>query len=704
MMGLRYSAALGALVTAAMMPVPAAAQENPPEPAVSSLQEYFTAASDAAESGHCDTAIPMFEKLAVDPRVKPGSLPAAAISVRHGRCLLKGREEEKGLALIKAGLPTLEASGEGFAEEVANTAMQLGLTAFRRLDHDAAVTWLNRASASGDRGLRLQAMMALAQIKQFDGDGASLQIVDKALSEIGEKTRPDKDTRASFLSVRGRVLMNLGRDKEAAADLRRALELSGGLTLKASLSDVALRSDLAQAMLLIGKREEARNYLAYTGAGRIEESPFASATYMGVPSCTGEPGLRPEDSAVVEFSINPEGHVAAVQTVYSRGSFAAARAFADEVRDWTWNPQSIAKMPVFYRSLIRVELHCSTASGEVGGVTTPLYNWLNRWAGPIAWKGIKDGPDPAVMREDAAKAEGAQVSIARQRVVENLRAAGKQHLAAGQTLAAGAAFGLSGIYDKTDDARAAADLAQAIALVKTADPRGSDPATVPALAALRVFELSENTSSAVGIKLGRTRDTWARAMEAGLLPGLEDPLIKADALALDTLRVSIATLHRTGTMGPESAALLKAVAEDSRLEEGHPLRQIALLRLASVAAAAKQYQEAQALFTRTGLTEQQCALIGDTPRVKSDGAGSEDFPMEALHMGFEGWVKVEYDIDAGGRTANQRALIAYPPFVFVDAAKGIARGIRYDATYRPSGKLACSATSETVRFVIPSNH
>jgi len=68
-------------------------------------------------------------------------------------------------------------------------------------------------------------------------------------------------------------------------------------------------------------------------------------------------------------------------------------------------------------------------------------------------------------------------------------------------------------------------------------------------------------------------------------------------------------------------------------------------------------------------------------------------------MGFEGWVKVEYDIDAAGHTANQRALIAYPPFVFVDAARNIARGVRYDPTYRPSGQLACSATSETVRFL-----
>jgi len=700
MIRLRYAAAL------LLAPAYAASAEVPPAPAPAAaaaptLQVLFNTATETAASGHCDAAIPLFAALAVDPRVKAGSLPAAAIAVRHGRCLMETGAEQQGAALVLTGLPLLEASGEGFAEEVSNITMMLGMAAFRRFDHDAAVTWFTRAAASTDRAMRLQALVRLAQATQFDGDGAALLVIDKAMAELTDKTPDEKGSHANLLALRGRVLMNLGRDKEAAADLRRALDLSGGLTLKASLSDVALRSDLAQAMLLIGKRDEARKYLAYTGAGRIEESPFASATYMGVPGCTGEPGLRPEDSAVVEFAIGTDGQVAGVQTVYSRGTFAAARAFAEEVRDWTWSPASIAKLPPFYRNLIRVELHCSTASGEVGGVLTPLRKAFNRWAGPLAWNGIAGGPSPAAIGEDGERGDAAPVSIARKQVVETLRAAGKRHLAAGETRAAGAAFGLAGMYDKAADGRSLADLTQAIALVTAADPQRSDPATGPALAALRVFQLGNATVAAVGIKVGRSRDAWAKAMEAGLMPGLDDPLITADALALGTLKVSIATLRRAGTMGPDKAALLRAVADDSRLEEGHPLRQIALLRLASVAAAAKQYQEAQALFTKTGLTEQQCALIGDIPRLKSDGATSSDYPLEALRMGFEGWVKVEYDIDAGGRTANQRALIAYPPFVFVDAAKGIARAVRYDPTYRPSGTLACSATSETVRFINP---
>lgn len=707
MIGIRQGAKLSLVLALLAVPGVASATEAVPAAAPAAtptLQEAFTAASDAAESGDCAKAKPMFEALARDSRVKPGSLPAAAIAVRLGRCLIQSGEEAKGRAFVLSGLPKLEASGEGFAEEVAETSAMLGQAAMLRYDHDDAVKWFTRAAAAQSQIIRLQAMLRLAQATQFDGDGAAIKTIDKALAELSEKNPKEKEGYANFLAVRGRVLMNLGRDKEAAVDLKRALALSGGLTLKVSLSDVALRGDLAQAMLLLGQRSEARKYLAYTGAGRIEDSPFATATFMDVPSCTGEPGLRPEDSAVVEFSIGKDGQVAAAQTVYNRGSFAAARAFAASVRDWTWKPEGLAKMPLFYRSLIRVELHCTTAAGKTGGVMGPVFRRLAGWASAIAWKDTVGLVAPA-RPLDAAGADAAgdeAAGVARRLVVETLRKASEQHLAAGRTLAAGAALALSGIYDLALDGRAQADRAQAIKLISAADPQHADPAAVTAVSALQLYQIYGNALTTASAKADRTRESRARTIETVLRPGLDDPLIKTDALVLDTLKVAIATTRRADPMGSDQAALLQAVADDTRLEEGHPLRQIALLQLANAAARGKQFDVAQQLFARTGLTEQQCALVGDIPRLKSDGTGGNDYPLEAQLMGFEGWVKVEYDIDAAGRTANQRALIAYPPFVFVEAATGIARGVRYDPSYRPSGKVACSATSETVRFINPN--
>ncbi|MFM9936112.1 MAG: energy transducer TonB [Novosphingobium sp.] len=691
-----------ALVTSGLAPGCAYAGPAPaaqtPSAATPSLQGSFNAATELADSGQCDKALPLFAALAVDPRVKPGSLPAAAIAVRRGRCLLRADTEAQGLALILSGLPTLEAAGASFADEVAITQLVMGQIAFRNYDRDTAVGWYTRAiAAASDRGTRLQSMMRLAQAHLFDGDGAAITVVDKALAEITGTSRDDKQARANFLAVRGRALMNLGRDKEAADDLRRALALSGGLTNTISLSDAALRADLAQAMLLIGDRDKAREYLAYTGAGRISDSPFATASFMGVPRCTDEPGLRPEDSAVVEFAIGDDGEVVSAQTVYSRGSFAAATAFAREVRDWAWKPEELAKLPVFYRRLTRVELHCSTARDGAGGVLTPLLDRFTAWAEPIAELGAADKQAPIILGDAVPPSEANSAQVFRKVAVKRLHALGAERAASGDKRTAGAALGLAAIYGQAAmGGGPLQDNAKATALLGEADPQGADRGIAAAIAALRaIAALDLRDIKKSSLKVDK------KLAEARLRAALTDPLIAADPLAQNTVRAFLGTFWQEGATVPDQVALLREVADDTRLEEGHPLRQIALLRLASLAAAAKQYQEAQALFTRTGLTEQQCALIGDIPRLKSTGSDSSDYPQEAQRMGFEGWVKVEYDIDAAGRTANQRALIAYPPFVFVDAAKNLMRGVRYDPTYRPSGQLACSATKNTIKFSIP---
>lgn len=72
-------------------------------------------------------------------------------------------------------------------------------------------------------------------------------------------------------------------------------------------------------------------------------------------------------------------------------------------------------------------------------------------------------------------------------------------------------------------------------------------------------------------------------------------------------------------------------------------------------------------------------------------------------MGFEGWVRTAFDIAPDGRTVAPRVVIAYPPFVFDEAANGIARGTRYTSTFRPEGALACSGEQQSVRFLLPGS-
>jgi outer membrane biosynthesis protein TonB len=91
----------------------------------------------------------------------------------------------------------------------------------------------------------------------------------------------------------------------------------------------------------------------------------------------------------------------------------------------------------------------------------------------------------------------------------------------------------------------------------------------------------------------------------------------------------------------------------------------------------------------------------DLPVLKRTGAGAGDFPMEAMRWGFEGWVRVEYDIQPDGKTANQRAVIAYPPLVFRDAAVGILKDARFAQSYRPEGGPGCGGAQQNINFRIP---
>lgn len=126
------------------------------------------------------------------------------------------------------------------------------------------------------------------------------------------------------------------------------------------------------------------------------------------------------------------------------------------------------------------------------------------------------------------------------------------------------------------------------------------------------------------------------------------------------------------------------------------MRQIAFLRLAYLAAASGDVDGAQGWFAQTGLTEEQCALVGVRPARRATPSG--DYPEEALQLGFSGWVRTEFDLDADGVPKEPRAVIAYPPFLFDEAATRMVRRARYERSYRPSGGMSCRANQERVNF------
>lgn len=653
-------AAPGLLASAAM------AQTAPAPAQTHSLQADFEAASTAAANHHCDEAEPIFARLASDPRVAPGSLPAATIALRRGVCRIESGDRVQGEAMLRAGLPLVEKAGPDLVDDLALGWLTLARLAVRDYDHDGAVAAYRHVLALPGQDTSTAALVGLAMVTAFDGDGTALAAADRALAVVdampADKSRAR--SQANVHTVRARILMNLGRLADAQAEAEKALSLAGGLTSKVTLNDVSLRADAAEAALLNHREDRARELLAYTGAGRITQTAFAAARSMQVPDCDDAIGLRPEDNAVVEFTIGDDGAVASAQTVYTRGNYATARAFAEAVRHWAWQPESLAKLPPFYRALVRVELRCSKSGGGMPGVDSLFRQRINQWAGPLV------GPLTAAEQTPAGL-----VAVLRRRSAQ-VEAAGNAPGAAALMLAAVA-------HDPVTRRSHVEDVDHA--LTQLGNATAAQRASALALHAIVAEQLG---------LLPRT---------TGLLDAAEAPAIAADALAQDTLLLLALRQHARGRYTDREKGALQRVADDGRLDAASPLRQVALLRLASIAAEEGRRDQAESLFTRTGLKDEQCALIGDIPRARYTGSDN-DFPTDALRFGFEGWVSEEFDITADGHTAQPRAVIAYPPFVFVEGATAMTRNFRYDRSFRPSGNLACSARRETINFAIPQNH
>jgi hypothetical protein len=455
-----------------------------------------------------------------------------------------------------------------------------------------------------------------------------------------------------------------GRAKEALAELRKSVTAQGGLDTNVSLAEVVTRSDLALAALQAGDKDAAREYLAYTGAGRVADAPFASARSFDLPACGGAAAIAPEDSAVVEFSIGDDGATSQVRPVWASRGGPMALAFAKSVKGWSWAPADLARIKPFFRLITRVELRCSTRAARP---MLPVFAAGNRWAqtsgAPVTGIGGSDAQTLPLLRAELARRTAAGAGDAE--LVPVLFALGSNSLV---------------------DAPESATLISRIATIARAS--GAP------LVAQAHFDM-------IGAQLyDKKRITGARAtagVEAKLRALLALPAYAANPEIAGTLRLTLAAT--VGKSAPnEALTLTSAVADDRNLMLQDPLRIAALVQLADLKTQAGDLEAARASYARTGLDDTQCALIGSAPSLTGGTDGT--FPREAQAWGFEGWVRLETDVTGAGRTINQRAIVAYPPFVFRDAAVDMAKQFRFAKTYRPAGDAGCTGFQTTVRFQI----
>lgn len=625
------------------------------------LQEKFDAASKLENSGECAQAVPLFETLEREPHLKPGSFAASAVAVRKGICLVHLARRDEGERAIASGLPALIAAGADFATDVSNARSALGDVRLALSDRVGAAAYYRMALESRTGIARLDPLVRLSRATAFDGNAEALAPAREALAILAASPEVNKKNGIAYRTLYARTLLNQGKAEDAYKELKQALALSGGLTQRTSIDEVSLRGDLAMAAMLTGRKDDARLYLAYTGAGRIGDKSFVRAESMDPPLCGDETGLRPEDVAVVEFGISDDGTVAYAQTVYSRGGPQVAAAFEQAVHDWYWRAEKAAAIPSFYRIATRVEVRCSNRLGKAPGLWAPVDSRFSEWAESVL-------PAETIAADRSTK-------------LAALHRLGEDESGATSPSVRVAAMGMILLADRY----APASLAETAVRIAMQARLPDETMTW-----LRIQQVTlKDAENRQGAK-GRSRSLATLAAE---------PAIAADALAADTLLLEAAGA-RTTRRDPQADIWATQVAQDARLPENHPLRQLGWLTLANRAAASGYMEQAQSFYARTGLTDEQCALLSLPPTLRRTNVMSGDYPMSAMQMGFEGWVNLEYDINANGSTGNVRPLVAYPPLIFGDAATAIGKDVKYDMSYRPGGATACSANTNTVNFLM----
>lgn len=532
------------------------------------------------------------------------------------------------------------------------------------LDHAGATgLFLPLAQATTEQNLKASALIGAARNEMFVDAASALRHIDEALRIAEGNEKVGKAQLANILGLKGRILLNGGQFAEAKTLLVKAVNLRGGLTSRVDLGDVTLRADAGIAMLRLGDVEQARRYLAYSGAGHTEV-PLSTPLDAPLPPCGGDAEIGPDDVAVVEFTVLDDGRVVSPRPVFASKQGEMAYIFARAVGDWSWEPEKAKGVKAFYRFAPRVELRCS-----------------NRARRPSLISAFEQEAQAWLEARNVAQLAGSEADLALEL---------KKRLAALPTSdATPARLGLLMQLQENDALpdearRTYAD--EALVLARNLNAPRSMLFTLTLSAGMHAIPAKASWRREADLRV-----QLYRAMLAA--PEFDDPRMRA---ALQTMMASdLATKGRTD----EEIAALRAVAEQPSLPDRDPVKVAALIALANAYAADRNLEAARAAYAKTGLSAQQCALLDNGPVMT--GAGFGVFPDEAYSWGFDGWTAIEYDVAADGRTRNPRVVSAYPPQVFTKASEDAARTVRYRVSFRPEGDVACTAMMRRVRFAKP---
>lgn len=655
------------------------------------VQQDFDAAQALLDAGKAAEARDAFTALLGRFTPNSQSMAANLVRARLGNALLAEGDAE-------AAEPLLATANSGFKGGDATSIEERGIALYdlgRAREYQGKLDSAAKAFAQvrdaklfpvdGPSDIGLRAALARTQI--WSNPDEARRLLDALLALPPEKLGTSKDTRAMLQTLRGRVELNNANTFEARRWFSEAARTAGGSqTQKVNVADIRIRGDLALASYKLGNMAEVQKFVAYSGAGSLSAEGLTLAADMPLPACSPATSLAPDAVAVVEFAIDSDGRVRGVTPIYaSRGSGAATPGVADDgpevqfpqaVRRWVWNTEAVAKLNPFWRQSVRVELRCFTRGPRDNPVNLSFARDFGVWAQSAGVRPMPNLPD-----NDATALPLIRAELQRREAADGAQSV--------QLEPALTALGNNAAAPPKNRVTARTRRIELLVAAK------APPAIVDVARMHAVFDAAE---------MNGTRFDIARVQRDGVSPILAAQLAegRGDSRVAMLSRLELAEAHDTLKAGEKAKLLLETIvaAPTTVLPEGDPIRTAALLRLANIAAAARDSEAAAQALAATGLSPEQCALIDVKPQPINTSITSITFPGEAARWGTGGYAKVGHDITADGHTTNVRTIIAAPPFIFGPPTEKAVTRFRYQPVFRPDNSVGCSGNVQSVRYVM----
>lgn len=639
-------------------------------PAAASLQTDYSAAQAALDAGQWSDARDRFAGLL-------GRLPAsqahtaALLGARLGVAELRLGNADAAIARLRAALPVLTRP-EDAAERIL-IGQELG-TAYEDVAdlkeaaraYQTAMAEPTFATDSQNINVRIGLVRALV----FADPSRARAEFESLLPLVVPQLKKTPMQLAAFYDLRGRIELNDQKFDAARTWFEKALPLAGGLSEKVTLFGQRIRGNLAIAALLGGHADDGRRYLAYTGAGYLPVEALSFRSTIAPPACAPLTDLRPDDVAVIEIRIGDDGRVENAKTIYASRMGGPDRDFAAAAREWRWDREALAKLKPFWREALRLEIRCNTTRDgpELG---LGLFDReVEAWYAAARIEPLPDLP------ADELKGRAALVAEIERR---------------------------TSLYGPTSP-QLFPTMFNLPATIAGSDKAMSDRLIALAVAGHAPRNIVLALASGAGHRSGETDMGTARSAAAAITRAIAEAAEPGDAgsrgFAFLHARLGIERERLKDDDGAAAAYRSVIAAPLTSVSAADPIRQVALLRLASIEAARKNMTEASALFRQTGLSADQCSLVDVKPLPTRLSVGEHDFPTEALAWRFEGMVRVGYDIDTTGKPVGIRTIIASPPFAFSKGTEQTAARFRYRPIFREGSGIGCSGYSTVVRYQI----